>query len=212
MTGLLGKGARWFFGFSKLPIDKDEPTDTWVSSDEYNKLVTEHNALKEKLEEAKTKLTLADRRLAYISVLSSCNNLTDLSRLKAVSGGYSSNPSEVVVSLVEELLELRVAKNQLEEKLSTSPNYVIGQQYIVCAAARNNFTGQIICSPRHYDRTFHQSVVDRSTAWNVADQGFVDQYGNFLTRAEAHKIAVAAGQIRRRCGGDHEELYSENLY
>lgn len=100
------------------------------------------------------------------------------------------------------------------------PTYVEGQPYVVCAAARNTYNGAIICSPRHYDSTFHSVIkLYRETAdeqsingWRVADQGFVDQFGNFLTRAEARKIAVATKQIRRRCGGDHEELYSENLY
>lgn len=47
------------------------------------------------------------------------------------------------------------------------------------------------------------------------DAGFIDQFGNFHTRTEAWKIAEAAGQIFRRCGGDTVNggtLYSENLY
>lgn len=100
------------------------------------------------------------------------------------------------------------------------PTYVEGQPYVVCAAARNTYNGAIVCSPRHYDSTFqaivklHMETADEQliNGWKEADQGFVDQFGNFLTRAEARKIAVDTKQIRRRCGGDHEELYSENLY
>jgi len=44
------------------------------------------------------------------------------------------------------------------------------------------------------------------------EQGFVDQHGEFMTREEAHKVAIEAGQIIRRCGGDEERLFSENLY
>lgn len=44
------------------------------------------------------------------------------------------------------------------------------------------------------------------------DEGFIDQFGNFLTREEAHVIAVKQNQIIRRCGGDESRLYSENLY
>jgi hypothetical protein len=47
---------------------------------------------------------------------------------------------------------------------------------------------------------------------SVAEQGFVDQHGVFLTREEAMEIARAAGQIVRRCGGDSIRLFSENLY
>ncbi len=48
--------------------------------------------------------------------------------------------------------------------------------------------------------------------WRWAEQGFVDQFGVFLTREAAHAITWARGQIRRRCGGDAKTLYSENLY
>jgi hypothetical protein len=44
------------------------------------------------------------------------------------------------------------------------------------------------------------------------EQGFVDQYGNFMTREEAWEIAQAAGQIRRPEGGAPGTLYSEHLY
>tara|TARA_R110000765_G_scaffold67960_1_gene131423 strand:+ start:384 stop:605 length:222 start_codon:yes stop_codon:yes gene_type:complete len=43
-------------------------------------------------------------------------------------------------------------------------------------------------------------------------QGFIDQFGQFLTREEAHVIAKKNGQIVKRCGGDEKTLYSENLY
>lgn len=46
----------------------------------------------------------------------------------------------------------------------------------------------------------------------LAEQGFIDQRGAFLTREEAHKVATGAGQIIRRCGGDDGRLFSENLY
>lgn len=47
------------------------------------------------------------------------------------------------------------------------------------------------------------------------EQGFIDQWGIFLNRQEAWKVAKAAGQILYRCGGDDSDggtLYSENLY
>lgn len=48
-----------------------------------------------------------------------------------------------------------------------------------------------------------------------SEAGFVDNFGNFLTRTEAWKVAEAAGQILYRVGGDTANggtLYSENLY
>lgn len=89
------------------------------------------------------------------------------------------------------------------------------QQVIVCAAMRNKH-GSVICSPRHWDSAardaaWAQTSCPHST-WEKAEQGFVDQYGTFLTREEAWSIAEKAGQIVRRCGGDGVKLFSENLY
>jgi len=85
---------------------------------------------------------------------------------------------------------------------------------IVCAAMRSMKTGAIICGARHYDSIMHQAInaLGGKEAVGRMEQGFIDQRGNFLTRAEAHVIAKKEGQIRRRCGGDDKELFSENLY
>ena len=84
---------------------------------------------------------------------------------------------------------------------------------VVCAAIRNN-DGDIICGPRHFDKIMHRliSASRKRDAWKMAEQGFVDQRGDWLTREEALHIALANGQIIRRCGGDDHELFSENLY
>jgi hypothetical protein len=89
------------------------------------------------------------------------------------------------------------------------------QRRIVCAALKNKNSGDIICGPRHFDSIMHMQI--RNTGhprefWKFAEQGFVDQYGKFLTREEAWKVASIAGQILYRCGGDGEKLFSENLY
>lgn len=78
---------------------------------------------------------------------------------------------------------------------------------IVCAALRRGET--IICGPRHWDS------ICRGTSKDGWEQGFVDQRGVFLTREEAWYVALAAGQIIRRVGGDTIKggrLFSENLY
>ena len=82
---------------------------------------------------------------------------------------------------------------------------------VVCAAIRNDHY-DIICAPRHWDCLMRAQVARSVGAWSKAEQGFVDQHGNFLTREEAWKIASEAGQIVRRVGGDEGCLYSENLY
>lgn len=48
-------------------------------------------------------------------------------------------------------------------------------------------------------------------SWGSAEQGFIDQRGNFLTREEAWIIAVNNNQIIRHLSSSGV-LYSENLY
>jgi len=90
------------------------------------------------------------------------------------------------------------------------------QRVIVCAAMRDTKTGKVICSVRHWDELSRQRFNSQEEAMDFDDeQGFVDNKYQFLTRTEAWKVAEAAGQIKRRCGGDTADggtLYSENLY
>lgn len=85
------------------------------------------------------------------------------------------------------------------------------QRRIVCSAIRND-QREIICAPRHWDTSMCEQVARSVGYWHSAEQGFVDQFGVWLSRTEARKVALAAGQIIRRCGRDEDELYSENLY
>ena len=48
--------------------------------------------------------------------------------------------------------------------------------------------------------------------WKDMNQGFVDNYGDFLTREQAWYLAEANDQIRNRHCGQEGMLYSENLY
>lgn len=82
---------------------------------------------------------------------------------------------------------------------------------IVCAANYDREDNSVVLGIRHYDNNMRSSdMISTHT-----EQGFVDQRGLFLTRTEAWPVALAAGQIRRRVGGDDADggtLYSENLY
>lgn len=84
---------------------------------------------------------------------------------------------------------------------------------IVCASHRYA-CGSIIAGVRHYDNVIRRQA-NKQNLWTPAEQGFLDNRGEFLTRTEAWKVAEAAGQITRRVGGDKADggtLYSENLY
>jgi hypothetical protein len=87
---------------------------------------------------------------------------------------------------------------------------------VVCAANRNS-DGLIVAGARHYDDVMRAQIKSSTGNWrvNTVEQGFIDQFGNFLTRQEAWGVAFRNNQITRRCGGDESgggTLYSENLY
>lgn len=93
-------------------------------------------------------------------------------------------------------------------------------QRIVCAANRHP-SGEVILGIRHWDSFMHQSHSLHASPdisahdGHLYEQGFVDQFGSFMSRTYAWKVAQAAGQIIRRVGGDTAgggTLYSENLY
>ena len=92
------------------------------------------------------------------------------------------------------------------------------KRVIVCAAMRDNNTGNVLCSVRHWDKHTHWLFDSPKEARQFEDeQGFVDNKGNFLTREEAWIVAYDAGQIRytwngQSCEKEGGRLYSENLY
>lgn len=89
------------------------------------------------------------------------------------------------------------------------------QPRIVCAAIQTPGKWLII-GVRHMDSFMRARIRDTEIdGRELMDQGFVDQFGKYYTRTEAWKVAEAASQIFRRCGGDAANggtLYSENLY
>ncbi|SRR5258708_940532 len=91
---------------------------------------------------------------------------------------------------------------------------------VVCAALRAH-DGTILVGIRHYSQDMHEQIAHRNDSYRFEhlldfDQGFVDQYGVYMTREEAYKVASAANQIVRpeACGEglDGRKLYSEGLY
>lgn len=90
-------------------------------------------------------------------------------------------------------------------------------QVVVCAANRDTRTNLIICGARHWDRLMHAQadatgLRDEGSKIRFEEQGFIDQYGNFLTRKEAKIIARKAGQIIAERDGGSSELFSEEIY
>jgi hypothetical protein len=88
------------------------------------------------------------------------------------------------------------------------------KSWIVCAANRHKETKLIVCGARHYDPIMRaqMNAMEGFPHWLRCEQGFIDQYGTFLTREEAWQVAKDNDQIRSRCPGDEGKLFSENLY
>lgn len=91
----------------------------------------------------------------------------------------------------------------------------MNNQRIVCAAIKMK-DGTVICGPRHFDDIMRNQLMRNQLVWNPewnrAEQGFVNQYGVFLTREKAYQIAEKNGQIIRDIGYKGNKLFSEHLY
>lgn len=89
------------------------------------------------------------------------------------------------------------------------------QRRIVCAANRYGEHFMFI-GVRHFCPIMRKNMGKANLPWLREkfgeEQGFIDQYGVFMSREEAYEVAKAAGQIIYRCGGDEGKLFSENLY
>lgn len=87
-------------------------------------------------------------------------------------------------------------------------------QRVVAAACRSECKNIVLVSARHWDLAMNKLakyLADPETFFPIDEQGFIDQYGNFLSRKEAYIIAEREGQIIRDCN-EHGVLYSENIY
>ena len=87
---------------------------------------------------------------------------------------------------------------------------------IVCAAIRA-YDGEVLLGIRHYSPDMLAQMRARPTGNKFShrygvDQGFVDQHGNYFTRAEAYRIASDARQVIRPEACLGYELCSEGLY
>lgn len=85
---------------------------------------------------------------------------------------------------------------------------------VVCAALLVN--NHLVCGPRHYDSVMrgHLELINEPYSSANVVQGFIDQFGVFMDRYEAMRVAKDAWQHIdfARNGSDHTALYSEGLY
>lgn len=89
---------------------------------------------------------------------------------------------------------------------------VVMPRLIVCSACYFP-GGTVLLGVRHWDEHMHKHRKDVGLRAGTEEQGFLDNWGKFLTRDEAWKVAEAAGQIRRvTSSAGPGELYSEDLW
>ena len=93
----------------------------------------------------------------------------------------------------------------------TDNGLVKPQQVVVCAAIK---VGDVIfCGARHCDSVMRGQAKAMGVSLARGRQGFIDQFGDFLTRKEAMEIVKKNGQpfnIERNVGDIN--LFSEGLY
>jgi hypothetical protein len=113
------------------------------------------------------------------------------------------------------VLEKDPILQKIQETLAgTSTEGYQHHRRVVCAANRYG-DDLMLLGARHWDKQMH-AMADKigfvRADYDKEEQGFIDQFGVFMTREEAWQVAWDAGQIIRRVGGDGGCLYSENLY
>jgi len=86
---------------------------------------------------------------------------------------------------------------------------------VVCAA--NRYRDIIVCGARHHDKIMNAQIraIGKDRCKPVKGyQGFIDQFGVFMSREEALRVVIESGQPfdRVRNGGNGRVLYSEGLY
>lgn len=91
------------------------------------------------------------------------------------------------------------------------------KRWVVCAAIR--WGDIIITGPRHYSptmintmRLLREDVLEKISSIEE-EQGFIDQWGNFMSRKEAMECVKESGQpfdVERNVGNLY--LFSEGLY
>ena len=84
------------------------------------------------------------------------------------------------------------------------------KERVVCSAIRLD-DGYIVLGARHFDKSMHDQLKRLGVKAPTAEQGFINQLGEFLTREKALDVAKEAGQILKKhppCN----KLFSEDLY
>lgn len=83
------------------------------------------------------------------------------------------------------------------------------ERQVVCAA--NRYGDLIVLGVRHHCPIMNRTLDLLGIGGFTKEQGFVDQWGNYMDRKEALEVLKANGRFIRDDDFSNE-LYSENLY
>ena len=111
-----------------------------------------------------------------------------------------------------------MSKFNTHQKITWTKGHDPVPRYVVCAAIR--FGDLVICGARHYDGVMCRVIkelggmelIHKGLDNNKIEQGFIDQYGVFMSREEAAFIVEANNQSMAEPGKACGHLISENLY
>jgi len=84
------------------------------------------------------------------------------------------------------------------------------QRVVVCAANQHKDIPELlVCGARHFDSVMRLAIkASKYSHHDFHEQGFIDNFGIYMNREEAAKVAFKAGQI----GEKTNILFSEDLY
>ena len=100
-----------------------------------------------------------------------------------------------------------------EEQDYWTENGLLKPMSIVVCAANRAANGIIFCGARHCDSVMRGQASALGMTLGFSEQGFINQFGEFLTREEALHIVKENGQLfDEKRNGSKTELFSEGLY
>lgn len=148
------------------------------------------------------------RGLKKVTVVASLQALMEHKELLAAARRVPGGPRQVFLTSCKGYAEVHEGRCAalLGAALDARPVDV------VCAAARMP-KGEVIASARHHDPVFKD--VARKLGYAppfTGEQGFIDQFGAFLTRREAWFVAYELRKRALRDIGTVGKLFSEHLY
>ena len=100
-------------------------------------------------------------------------------------------------------------KPYIQNRIYVSVGDKLYKRQVVCAA--NRYGDLIVLGVRHHCPIMNKTLDLLGIDGFTKEQGFVDQWGNYIDRVEALEVLKANGRFIRN-DDFLDELYSENLY